>query len=96
MFSNCEDHFQATLAILEPTLVILQGTTVAKRATKALPVRRAYSAHLYEAGIGEGRTLVCSFSHPSARGALRWGDSIDSPYLNRVVVPTLQKALRLT
>jgi hypothetical protein len=38
--------------------------------------------------------MVCSFSHPSAHGSVRWGDKLDAPYLVDVVVPTIRKALQ--
>ena len=56
---------------------------------------RSYSHELHEAVLDGERLLVCAFSHPSAHGALRWGDSLTAPYLNDVVVQTLKKAMRL-
>jgi hypothetical protein len=94
MRDNCLEHFEATLAILDPTLVVLQGALVAKSSTKALPVDRELSPYLYESRGASGRRLmVCRFSHPAARGLLRWGDRLDVPYLNDVVVPTLRQAV---
>lgn len=94
MFNNCAKHFAATATILEPTLVILQGSLVAKWMSAVLVPRRIHSQHLHEAHLGQQRMLVCSFSHPSAHGALRWGDRPRSPYMDEVVVPTLREALR--
>jgi hypothetical protein len=94
MLGNCATHFAATVSILEPTLVILQGSLVAKSMSDVLMRRRAYSEHLHEAQIGAQRMLVCSFSHPSAHGAVRWGDQPRSAYMQEVVVPTLRAALR--
>ena len=93
MLSNCDIHFGATMRILEPTLVILQGKAVAKWARGVLAPGRAHSEHLHEAQVGHRRVLVCTFSHPSAHGPLRWGDRPDAPYLIDVVVPTLRQAL---
>lgn len=36
MFQNCGSHFAATMSILEPTIVIVQGRTVAKWVTPVL------------------------------------------------------------
>jgi hypothetical protein len=94
MRDNCLEHLEATLAILDPTLVVLQGALVAKSSTEALPVVRELSPYLYESRGASGRRVtVCRFSHPAARGLLRWGDRLDAPYLNDVVVPTLQQAV---
>ena len=55
---------------------------------------RIFSDHLYEARSNGSRVMVCSFTHPSAHGALRWGDKLDAPYLIDVVAPTIDQALR--
>jgi uracil-DNA glycosylase len=95
MRDNCLEHFEATLAILDPTIVVLQGALVAKSSAEALPVATELSSHLYESrGTSGRRVMVCHFSHPAARGLLRWGDRLDSPYLNDIVVPTLQRAVK--
>jgi hypothetical protein len=49
--------------------------------------------NLAEAHIAGSRVLVCRFSHPSARGVLRWGDRLDRAYLREVVEPTLRLAV---
>ena len=83
----------ATLDILEPTILILQGKAAAKSADNVLTKGRIYSDNLYEGFLGERRSMVCEFSHPSARGHLRWGDDWNAVYL-RVVERTLKEALR--
>jgi uracil-DNA glycosylase len=94
MFRGCLEHFSATMSILEPTIVIMQGRGVEKSTREVFGRRRSYSDHLHEVRFSEQRLLLCTFSHPSARGALRWGDSLEAPYLNSVVVPTLKEAIR--
>lgn len=49
--------------------------------------------NLAEATVAGRTILVCRFSHPSARGVLRWGDRLDAPYLQGVVEPTLRLAV---
>ena len=94
MLGNCEEHFRATMSILQPTLVILQGKKVDVSTRSTFERTHSYSQELHEAVFEGERLLVCAFSHPSAHGALRWGDSLTAPYLNDVVVPTLKKAIR--
>jgi hypothetical protein len=94
MFNNCADHFIATLLILQPTILILQGKTVA-RWTKVLTPSRIFTPFLYEAHLDHLRMLVCTFSHPSARKELRWGDTLTAPYLTEIVEPTLLTALSM-
>lgn len=93
MVSNCGVHLTETLSILEPTILILQGDKAATTWNILTP-GRSYTPYLNEAHLGQQRVLVCSFSHPSARGELRWGDRLDAPYLLNTVVPTLREALR--
>lgn len=93
MFKNCGGHFVTTVSILEPTLVILQGKAVANSVQPLLASSRTYDEHLQRAHIGNNSMLVCSFSHPSSRGAQRWGDKPNAEYLQQVVAPTIRNAL---
>ncbi|OBF05693.1 hypothetical protein A5730_16485 [Mycobacterium sp. ACS4054] len=93
MFANCGEHFSATMKILEPTIVVIQGRAVGKWVKPILVPSRAYDDHHHEAFLGSHRMIVCTFSHPSAHGAHRWGDQPTAPYLRQVVRPTLRKAL---
>ncbi|MEZ0578139.1 hypothetical protein [Nocardioides sp. MH1] len=95
MAHNCERHFSATLSILEPTIVVLQGGKVSAWARSTLPLVKERSPHLYESTLGGNRVVVCAFSHPSARGDQRWGERPDAPYVRDVVEPTIKNALRL-
>jgi hypothetical protein len=91
MRDNCLEHFEATLAVLEPTVMILQGINVGRWLASTLKARRQIAPSLSELELPSGRTLVCEFTHPSARGAQRWGDTMTRPYLTDVVEPTLVK-----
>lgn len=93
MRRNCMRHFAATLEILEPTVLILQGIGVQDWIAPVMEKRRALSPYLAEAEVGGQHLLVCQFSHPTARAALRWGDRLDSQYLVSVVEPTLRQAV---
>lgn len=94
MFGRCLEHFTATMQILQPTIVILQGSKVDNRTREVFERRRSYSENLHDVRFEGSRLLLCTFTHPSAHAALRWGDSLDAPYLTRVVVPTLEEAVR--
>ncbi len=96
MRRNCNEHFRATLAILEPTVIIVEGKSFWKN------VRRAFdeveqvdeSGHLYQAKIGEQRTLIASLTHPSAMHPHNWGSNERMPYLLDVVAPTIERLRR--
>lgn len=91
MLSNCERHFRATLEILEPTIVVIQGVRMWKWSKSVLRPREKLSNHLFRCEL-EGRdVLVAPFTHPSARGAQRW-DSPTSTYFKEIVEPTLSQA----
>jgi hypothetical protein len=93
MRRNCLRHFRATLDVLEPTLVILQGVGVRDWLKPILEERRRLSPHLIDGRIGSSDCIVCEFTHPSAHGQNRWGDKLTSPYLSTVVEPTINHAV---
>lgn len=93
MRRNCLRHFAATMAILEPTLMVLQGEGVQDWIAPVLGLMEERAPHLAETHLAGNRVLVCRFSHPSARGSLSWGNRLDAPYLRQVVEPTLRLAL---
>jgi hypothetical protein len=92
MRSNCVRHFAASMQILEPTIMVLQGHGVQRWIASVLGSMVEHTPWLSEARVAGNRTLVCRFSHPSARPPLRWGDRLDAPYLREVVEPTLRLA----
>jgi hypothetical protein len=92
MVGNCERHFNATLKILEPTIIILQGANVWDWSRRTLIPLERLSNHLIRCELAGSETLVCTFMHPSSWGQTRW-DLPSSPYLLNVVRPTLRHAL---
>lgn len=94
MVANCERHFDATLRILEPTIVVQQGADVWSWSSGVLRPLERLSDHLFRCELGEADTLVCTFMHPSSWGATRW-DQPSSPYFLQVVAPTLRRAIEL-
>jgi len=96
MRDNCLEHFEATMKILQPTLLVLQGHGVLKWLSPVLGVMDERAPHLSEACLAGNRVLVCRFSHPSAPDrSIRWGDCLDAPYLLEVVEPTLRLAVSI-
>jgi len=74
MLRNCERHFQATLEILDPTIVVLQGVRMWKWSENVLAPKNALGNHLFECSLAGKRVVVCAFSHPSSYGKkpTRW------------------------
>lgn len=95
MRRNCLKHFAATMQILEPTLMVLQGEGVQDWIAPVLGLMDERAPHLAETQVAGNRVLVCRFSHPAARGSLSWGNRPDVPYLREVVEPTLRLAVSL-
>jgi uracil-DNA glycosylase len=69
MKRNCLRHFAATVEILEPTIMVLQGEGVQNWLGPVLGMTDDRTEHLADARVAGNRVLVCRFSHPSAHGA---------------------------
>ncbi|MEX1262793.1 MAG: hypothetical protein WEE66_02470 [Actinomycetota bacterium] len=94
MRGNCLEHFRASLEILQPTILVLQGVGVRRWITPVLEEVRSLRGGLEEALVAGGRTIVCALSHPAAHGSVRWGDNLEAPYLVSTVEPKLREVLR--
>jgi hypothetical protein len=73
--------------------LILQGRGVQSWLVPAIQAETKLGPNVSRLTIAGRQTLAARFSHPSAHGALRWGDSLDAPYLVEVVEPTLRGVL---
>jgi hypothetical protein len=85
-------HFKATLELLEPTIIVLQGIGVLgwmKTAFDTLSDERIQTLR-----INGCASRVLAFTHPSARGALNWGRNDRTSYLLDVIAPTVQRVLQ--
>ncbi|MBX4170944.1 hypothetical protein HBA53_23795 (plasmid) [Rhodococcus pyridinivorans] len=91
----CLPHLAATVRILEPTLVILQSTTLRSLIKPHLAhVERIASQNeqLEYAQFAGVPTTIASFSHPAAHAPKNWGSSHRNRYAIDVVEPTLMAA----
>jgi hypothetical protein len=93
MRRHCLQHFRASLDILEPTVLVLQGIGVRRWIAPLLQDPKVLGGCLESAAVGGRRTIVCAFAHPSAQGQKRWGDDLEGSYLRDTVEPTLREAL---
>jgi hypothetical protein len=88
MHRNCARRFKATLELLEPTIIVLQGIGVLswiKAAFDTLLDERAETLQI------NGRaSQVLAFTHPSAYGTSNWGRNHPTSSLRDVVKPTVQ------
>ena len=100
MDKACLPHLEATVRILEPTLIVLQSLRlwplIAPRLHKVRPVKvrgvEPDVAALDRAEFGGVETMIASFSHPAAYGPLNWGNSAGDDYLVKTVAPTITAA----
>lgn len=92
MRGNCAQHFKKTLEILEPDVVIAQGRGVRGWIGTALDL--TYRRDTFDRVLlGSGSFDLLGFTHPSARGCLAWGNSIDLMYLRETIRPGVQAYL---
>lgn len=94
MRASCSRHMRATIAILQPTLVISQGAVLDETLRASLGVTEPHTANLATCQLDGHRFLWASLRHPT-----RSWHSLKHPYLHEVVVPTItsgrELALRL-
>jgi hypothetical protein len=102
MDKACLPHLEATVQILEPTLIVLQSLRlwplIAPRLHKVHPIKvrgvapdRARLDRVEFSGV---ETMIATFSHPAAFGQLNWGNSARDTYLLNTVAPVINAARR--
>lgn len=92
MKKNCAAHFVATLEILKPTVLVIQGKGFWDYPIKEIFAERleAIDDCLYQARFKGNSILIAAFAHPSARYYGFWGNSLASEYLLNTVKPTIE------
>ena len=90
MRRNCNEHFRATLEILEPTVVIVQGKAMWPNVRRAFDTLTPIDEPIYQGSIGEQTMVVISFTHPSSMHPYNWGVNSATPYLMEKVVPCIR------
>lgn len=91
MRHSCLRHFEATLLVLDPTVVVLQGAGVAEWTRVVFEPAEQVAEHAWRFQWGERPAHLARFAHPTARGAQLWSNLTGS-CLQDVVVPTLKAA----
>jgi hypothetical protein len=87
MRRNCLRHLDATISILQPTLVISQGKTVGPPVRGLVNVQEEHSPTLATCSLNGRRFVWADLYHPT----FHW-DWLAKPYLRQVVEPTLTEA----
>lgn len=91
MQQHCGEHFAATIRILEPTVVVSQGSSIRLWMGPLIEVVRQLSPNLERVRIAGHDLLLASFTHPSVPSAENWGTDDRRPYLLTVVAPTIRQ-----
>lgn len=88
MSRNCLRHLSATIEILEPTMIIVQGVPVADDLEPIVTTRERLSDELRLVTIGGVDAVLASFTHPSAKSLHQhWGRLTSADYLWDTVTP---------
>ncbi len=93
MRRNCNEHFRATLEILEPTVVIVEGKAMWPNVRRAFDTLYPIDGPIFQATIGDHHAFVLSLTHPSAMHPHNWGINTSTIYLITTVVPTIAQLL---
>lgn len=93
MSRNCLRHLAATVEILEPTVVIVQGIPVAKELDSLVTTRERIVPELRMATLAGVDVALACFTHPSAKSINQhWGRLTSADYLWETVVPVMNLA----
>lgn len=89
MFKNCSNHLRALLQILEPTVVVVQGTNhkIVAAVSLALDASLLPGRQCVEVAGRDAEVLI--IPHPSAPSYGWWGRSAKSRYLLDQIVPLI-------
>lgn len=93
MKKNCAEHFIATLEILKPTILIIQGKEFWNKYIEQIfkDSLEQINDCLYQALFKDNSILIAAFAHPSAAANGFWGNSVSSKYLLNTVKPTVER-----
>lgn len=91
MRRNCNEHFRATLELLEPTVVIVEGKAMWPHVRRAFDRMEAVEEPIFRATIGINECFILSFTHPSAMHPHNWGVNAETPYLLETIVPAVAR-----
>ncbi len=91
MQHNCSRHFKATLELLEPTIIVLQGRGVLQWMKGVFDTLSDDVVQAVQVNGNPARVLA--FTHPSAYGTNNWGINDRTPYLRDVVAPNVRRIL---
>jgi uracil-DNA glycosylase len=90
MKTNCKHHFQESLRILEPSVVIVQGEVFWSSCVRdSFDSVKHLAFEIYEARLDIFDMYVAVFAHPSAGPPKNWGTNDHTPYLRDTVKPSL-------
>ena len=91
MRKNCTRHLQAAIGILQPTLVISQGSGLVETLRGSFGVTHPMSTNLgtnlARCDLDGNQFIWAALRHPTRN----WS-TINQPYFRETVVPTLQQA----
>jgi hypothetical protein len=95
MSANCLGHLRATLEILEPQVVVIQGAAVRTAIQPLVARAERVGPNLEDTTLAGGRVALASLAHPSYPGPKFNWSWPSSPYFQSVGLPTLRRARRL-
>lgn len=93
MSRNCIRHLAATIEILEPTLIVVQGIPVAEDLATLISRSERITSELSMVAISGVPAALACFTHPSAKSLHQhWGRLTSADYLWNTVLPTVKLA----
>jgi hypothetical protein len=96
MSANCLRHLRATFEILEPDVVVIQGTAVRTAIEPLVRQSEPVGTNLESTELAGAPIVLASFAHPSYPGPKFNWSWPSAPYFQSVVLPTLRHGRELT
>lgn len=94
MRRNCSRHLKAAVRVLQPTLVISQGSAVGKHLAGVFTVKNRHTRTVATSQSGGHTFTWVNLTHPTAWAPLSWS-RLTHPYLHEVVQPSITLARRI-
>lgn len=95
MLRECASHLEATIGVLEPTIIHTQGVDTRQVIERMATTIQEHSDEVSTISIGGLTSVLCAASHPAAGPPRSWSSMKPGSHFAEVVAPSLSLARRV-